>query len=83
MFENIDPNEEMSAQEMIDLLSDPELIESYGYRMTPKGCMALILMKELEIPLEEADELSTKMDNLIFMNKWIYLQEEHVRMVDE
>lgn len=83
MFEHIDPDEEMSAEEMLDLLSDPDRMEEHGYRITPKGCMALILMKELGLDLDDSDALAQRMDNLIFMNRWIYMQEDQVRLVDE
>ena len=73
----------IEREELLEMLDNPELLLVYGYQLTPKGCMALVLMKYMNIDVDLATDLSQKMDDLIFMNSWIYLQESQLEVKGE
>lgn len=79
MSENEQPDEEVSAEEMVAMLNDPEFLSSYGYRMTPKGYMGLSLM-EMGIPHDVAEEVAQKMSDRIFLAGFTYLHEDQLSM---
>lgn len=44
-----------------------------GYRLTPKGVMAVVLVKEFGSNFEEAMRISTEMDDTIFDMGYTYI----------
>lgn len=70
-------NEEISAERLVAMLNDQELLNEYGYRITPKGYMGLVLM-ELGIPHDLAEELATRMSDKIFLAGWTYIHNDNL-----
>lgn len=68
-------NEEPTEEDVLAVMSDPELLAEHGYRLTPKGHMALILMK-MGVDKESADKIADLMGNQIFDAGWTYVPTE-------
>ena len=79
MSENEQPDEEVSAEEMVAMLNDPEFLSEHGYRMTPKGFMALTLM-EMGMPHDVAGQVADKMADRIFLAGFTYLHEDQLNL---
>lgn len=75
-------NEPMDPANLIALLSNPEVLRAYGYQITPKGCMSLIFMRDLEMTDEEAEALAQKVEDLIFLSGYIYVHESKLQLGD-
>lgn len=79
MSENEQPDEEVSAEQLVAMMSDPEFLSEHGYRMTPKGFMALTLM-EHGASHEVAAQLSDLMADRIFLAGFTYLHEDQLNL---
>ena len=73
--------EEPTDEELLAVLNDAELLAAEGYRITPKGHMAMVLM-DMGVSSEDADKIAQEMENRIFLNGWIYVQEDQLELVD-
>lgn len=74
------PNEP-TDEELLAVLNDAELLKAEGFRITPKGHMAMILM-EMGVPSEDAGRVAQAMEDRIFLDGWIYLREENLQVAD-
>lgn len=79
MSENEQPDEEVTPEELVEMLNDEEFLSSYGYRMTPKGYMALTLM-EMGMGHDEAGAVADKMADRIFLAGFTYLHENQLNL---
>jgi hypothetical protein len=68
-------NREPTDDEIFAVMSSPELLAEHGYRLTPKGIMALVLMQG-GASKEVADALSDALGDAIFNAGWTYLPPE-------
>jgi hypothetical protein len=64
-------------------LSQPELLRAAGMRITPKGCTAIILAQELDKTVEEVEPLAQRIADSVFLNGWIYVQEDQLRLAED
>lgn len=74
----MDENEneqEVTTEDLVGMLNDEEFLKSNGYRMTPKGYMALVLM-EHGVPNEVAATISQEMSDRIFLAGYTYVDEQ-------
>jgi hypothetical protein len=67
--------EEPTEEQILAIMASPELMEEYGYRLTPKGHMGLVLM-QLGVPKDLADTISEEMGKRIFDAGWTYIPQE-------
>ena len=81
MSDEFEPSEEPTDEELLSILDDAELLASEGYRITPKGHMAIVLMKH-GIPKIAADALAQAMEDRIFLDGWIYVKHDEIELVD-
>lgn len=79
MSDEQQPEGEPSAEELVAMLNNPEFLSEYGYRLTPKGYMALVLM-EMGIPKEESDIVAQKMSDKIFLAGFTYLHNDQLKL---
>lgn len=70
-----DATEEPTPEEMLAIMSNPELLSEEGYRLTPKGHMGLVLM-ELGVVKDVAEKVAEAMSTRIFDAGWTYLPPE-------
>lgn len=75
--------EEYDPEALIELLKDGDRLQSFGFDLTPKGAIALTLISDQGLSYEEAEALSTKIDNAIFLAGWIYLKEDQIQIVED
>lgn len=75
--EHAENEEPVTREQLVAMLNDQELLDEYGYRITPKGYMALVLM-ELGVPNEAADVIAQKMSDRIFLAGFTYLDEQQL-----
>lgn len=75
--------EPADAQELMGLLGNPELLRFYGLNITPKGAIALVAMRDLDMPTEEASRFAQTIEDTIFLAGWIYVREEYLRQAME
>lgn len=73
--EQLGEEREPTEQEVLAIMSDPEFLAQHGYRLTPKGIMALTLM-QMGLDKEKADTVSEVMSDQIFKAGWTYLPPE-------
>jgi len=73
---------EPTNEELLSILNDADLLKEEGFRILPKGHMAMVLM-EMGVPHDAADDIAQKMCDRIFLDGWIYLQESQLRVDDE
>lgn len=65
------------------LMSDPDLLLSYGYRLTPKGILALTLMQELGFAPSKAERLAQKLEDAVFLSGHIWLHESEIQLAGD
>lgn len=75
-------DEKPTTEDLVDLLHNDELLAEEGYRLTPKGHMALVMM-EHGFPDIVAEALSEVMSNRIFLAGWTYLDQDQVTQMME
>lgn len=75
-------DDKISDEAVLGYLSNPELLRAYGYQLTPKGAMVLVLMARLGLSSEEAEEIAIAMDNTIFLSGYVYLHETQIDLKD-
>lgn len=76
-------NEETATREqLVGLMHDMELLKEHGYRITPKGHMALVLM-EMGVENEDADAIAQLMSDRIFLAGFTYLDEQQLGLGPE
>lgn len=73
----MDENEQEvpDSEELVQMLHDEEFLKENGYRITPKGYMALVLM-EHGFPNIVAEALSQVMSDRIFAAGYTYVDEQ-------
>jgi hypothetical protein len=69
---------EPTAEEVLEILKDPEYLAAMGHQITPKGCMAMLLISQLDYDLEQASVFAQKLEDAIFMAGWIYIHEREL-----
>lgn len=82
-MEEYEDNPELDDQIMKTLLSSPEYLLQQGYRITPKGIVTMYLATLLEKSLEEVEPIAQQIDDAIFLNGWIYVQEGQIKLADD
>jgi hypothetical protein len=82
-MEENEPNPELDDQLMKTMLSNPTWLLEQGYRITPKGIVTMFLATLLEKSLEEVEPIAQQIDDAIFLNGWIYVQEGQIKLADD
>lgn len=77
--EQLGEEREPTDEEMLAVMSSPELMAEHGYRLTPKGIMGLVLM-QLGVPRDASDTIADEMEKRIFDSGWTYLPPESTEM---
>jgi hypothetical protein len=77
----VSENEEPTQDDLLSILNDAALLKEEGYHITPKGHMAMVLM-EMGVTGEDAAAVAQKMEDRIFLNGWIYLQESQLILTE-
>lgn len=75
---NEDEANEPTTEDLVEMLHDAELLAEEGYRITPKGHIALVLM-EHGFPSVVSGALAEIMVNRIFDAGWTIISEETLR----
>ena len=76
-------SEDLNRDELIQLLNNPELLRFYGYQLTPKGAMALVLLTEFpDLDEDRAEKIAAKIEDLIFLSEYIYVHQNQIEVKD-
>jgi hypothetical protein len=75
----IPEDEEIGHDELVRMLNNSDFLSENGYRLTPKGYMALILM-EMGVPHDEAEVVAQKMSDKIFLAGYTYLHDDQLKL---
>lgn len=78
--EDFDEEEDREALET--MLNNPEALLAYGYRLAPKGAMCGVFMRELGYLPSEAEALAQKVEDAIFLAKYIYVHQDEIELVN-
>lgn len=71
-----------SDEDMIELLKDVNgELRGDGWTITPKGYIALTLMTQQDMSLEEAERLSQKIEDAVFLGGYNYVRADGVFQV--
>ena len=75
------PGEQPTDEELLAVMNDANLLKEEGYRILPKGHMAMVLM-EMGVPSDLAETITQTMSDRIFLDGWIYVRHDQVRVAD-
>jgi hypothetical protein len=76
-----DENADFTTEDLVGMLSDEAYLASNGYRMTPKGYMALVLM-ECGAPNEVAAQVAQVISDRIFNAGYTYVDAQTLGIPD-
>lgn len=76
--EELDPEEQAR---ILFFLENPEVLKLYGYKIQPKGCMAVVLCDEFDLTFAEAEVVARRIEDAIFKAGYVYFHEQNVRIV--